>query len=111
MSENIDRGAARRYLFFGWVLATALLIGVEFVGTVAAMKVRGEGYFRYFVPLVLILPFIAGIQTYRRIERLSPSAGVRSDLIKRISYHLLEVVICAYVGFVVLLGLAAKALR
>lgn len=113
MSETTGNGWARDYLFLGWILATVLLFGVEFFGVVTIFRgvYVGPAYFRYFVPLILVLPFLAGIQAHRRIKHQTQFGNPQNDSNKKLSYYLLAVVIWSYVGFVVLLGLVSNIPR
>jgi len=107
----------RRYLLYvGWVFATVLLLGVELVGVLTVIKIhtvpsRYQPYFTYFIPLFLGLPFLAGVQTYKRINRSSAVLGVERNTFAPIYYWLLAVVIWSYIGFVVLLGFLSNALH
>jgi hypothetical protein len=89
---------------------------VEFVSIlvvikIPALRLSSQPYFTYFIPLFLGLPFLAGVQTYRRINRSLALFGADRNTFAPVCYSLLATLIWSYVGFVVILGFLVNALH
>lgn len=110
MLEHVRNSTARRILYSAfWISSICLFVGVEIISVLIIHKARTlqvepRYSLSYFVPVLLGLPFLVGVQAHRYMHKSQSLRGLDRTVLASLSTFVLWILIWSYVGFARILG-------
>jgi hypothetical protein len=99
---------------FQWVMGTVLFVLIETIAVGMVIKrheMHIESLAVYLLPILVSLPWVAGVQSYIKIKRRLLAMGSDQGLLSILSYSFAILVVFAYVGTLAGISLLLSALH